>query len=520
MKSPKRYAIIKNNIVFEISLIIILIITTFLIINQKKSSFLTNSIFNIMTQYFSWLYLLVMLIFVIFVTFLALSKYGNLKLGPQNAMPEYSTFSWFAMLFCAGMGVGLVFWGISEPISHYIAPIDIEPYSIEAVDFAFKSVFMHWGIQPWACYAIVGLALAYYQFRKGYPGLISSILKPLIGEKNAKGLLGNLIDILAVFATVAGVATSLGMGVMQITSGLNSFCGIANTLNIQIIIILSITIIFIASALSGIGKGVKVLSNINIVLAISFMILAISVGPKIEMLNNLVGGIGKYINYFIEDSLAISAYKDNSWIGAWRVFYWAWWIAWAPFVGIFIARISYGRTIREFIIGVVLVPTIASVIWFTIFGTLGISLGMDKTLSTSLLEKIALTPETGLFIVLQKYPLGQLMSLIAILLLFVFFITSADSGTFVLAMLSSNGNMNPPNKKKIVWGIIQTLLSISLLIAGGLKPLQTISIIAAFPFIFIMLGACISLLKSLRQEDKEKSLSNTYKTINNFKKQK
>lgn len=491
----------KYNLVFIISLAVSIGITLFAVCFNKEFANYSNALFSGITENFASIYLIVMFIFVVFVLTIACTKYGRLRLGSDDSRPEYSTFSWFAMLFCAGMGVGLVFWGISEPVSHYISPMaGIEPGTTEAAEFAIKSSFMHWGIHPWANYAVVGLSLAYFQFRKGSPGLMSSTLEGLVGRERIKGWAGKTADILASFASVAGIVTSLGLGVLQINSGLNIMFGLPNTLFVQIIIIAIVTAIFMWSAISGIDKGVKILSNFNIFLAIILMISIVIIGPKIEMLNNLVNGIGDYIGTFFQDSLAIPAYGDASWIKAWRVFYWAWWIAWAPFVGIFIARISKGRTIREFVLGVVGAPTLASIAWFAIFGTLGLHLGTNGSLTTEELQQVAAVPESGVFTVLNHYPLGTILSLMVIALLCTFFITSADSGTYVLAMLSSDGSMNPPVFKKVIWGIVQSGLAIGLLIVGGLKPLQTISIVAAFPFMFIMIGACISLVKMLSQE--------------------
>ena len=262
-----------------------------------------------------------------------------------------------------------------------------------------------------------------------------------------------------------------------------------------------ITVVYIWSAVSGIEKGIKLISDANLYIAFGLMILAVLVGPKVEIMNNFANGLGQYLGNLIPDSLAIKTYGDNSWIMSWRIFYWAWWIAWAPFVGVFIARISKGRTIREFIVGVVLAPSLGSLVWFAIFGTLGIHLGENKILSTETLQKVAATPEIGLFTVLEKYPIGIVLSVIALILLCTFFITSANSGTFVLSMLTSKGDLNPPNSKKVLWGIVQSLMAVGLLIAGGLKPLQIISIAAAFPFIFIMLFACVSLVKALKTEN-------------------
>ena len=491
-----------TNLVFYISLGMCAVIAIWAVGFHDSFTELSDGIFEFLTVNFGWLYMIAMLFFVFFVVIIAFSKYGKIRLGADDSRPEYSTVSWFAMLFGAGMGVGLVFWGISEPISHYVNPISgITGETIEAADFAMRASFMHWGIHPWANYAIIGLALAYFQFRKNKPGLISSVLEPLLGEKGVKGPVGKAVDVLAVFATVAGVVTSLGLGVLQINSGLNYLFGIPTNLIIQIIIIVIVSIIYIWTAVSGVDKGIKMISDANLYIAFLLMVVTILVGPKLEIVKNLLSGLGGYLGNFIEDSMELHTYGDNSWTVAWRIFYWAWWIAWAPFVGIFIARISKGRTIREFILGVVLAPSIGSIVWFSIFGTLGIDLGVKGVLSTEKLAEVAAVPEKGLFVVMQEYPLGMVLSIVALVLLCTFFITSANSGTFVLSMLSSEGALNPPNNKKILWGIIQSVMAVGLLIAGGLKPLQSISIAAAFPFIFIMIAICASLVKSLREEN-------------------
>lgn len=487
---------LKDNELFIISCVVFVIINIYAIVSNEEFVSISNKLFVFFTNKFAWLYLLMALIFVAFVLFIAFSKYGNIKLGKDDEKPEYSTLSWFAMLFCAGMGVGLVFWGVSEPVSHYISTLGGGASSDTAADFAFKSVFMHWGIHPWSCYAVVGLAIAYFKFRKNKSIMISSTVSNVIGSR----IVLKIVDFLAVFATVAGIVTSLGLGSLQVSSGLNLFVDLPNNMYTQIIIVAVVTCIFIFSAVSGINKGVKLLSNINLFLAIFLTSLCFVVGPHIEILNNLVHGVGLYLNEFIKDSLNISSYGDNSWTYSWRVFYWAWWIAWAPFVGIFIARISKGRTIREFVLGVVLAPTLASIIWFSIWGTLGISLGVKGVLTQTDLQQIANLPETGLFTVLFSYPCGRVIAGLTLFLIICFFVTSADSGTFVLAMLTSEGNMNPSKKKKILWGTIQGCFAIILLVSGGLKPLQTISIVAAFPFMLVMIVQLVSLCKELRME--------------------
>ncbi len=489
----------KNNTVFYVSLAISLAIVIWGIVAQKNFAEFANKLLEFLTNNFGWAYLVSMFVFVLFSLVLAFSKYGNIKLGPDDSEPEYSTTSWFAMLFGAGMGIGLVFWGVAEPISHFVSPAPgIEPGTNHAINFAMKASFMHWGFHPWANYAIIGLALAYFQFRKNKPGLISSIFIPLFGEKRVSGPIGKTIDILAVFATIAGVATSLGLGTLQINSGLNYLFNLPETTQVQLGIIAVITILYIWTAVSGIDKGIKLLGDINLYLAFGILILSFVFGPTLKIVNVFTNGLGQYINSFIADSLHVEAFGDNSWTNGWTIFYWAWWIAWAPFVGTFIARISKGRTIKEFIGGVIFAPAIVSIVWFSVFGAMGLNL--SETIGVEGLAAAAKNPSTALFFVFSNYSLGKVLSFIAVLLLCTFFITSANSATFVLGMLSSGGDLNPSAKKQFLWGIIQALFAAALLISGGLNALQTASVAAAFPFIVVMLLAIVSLMKALKEE--------------------
>ena len=488
-----------NNTVFYVSLILSISIALWGIIGADSFSKTADSLLVFLTTNFAWLYQITMLIFVVFAIILAFSKYGNIKLGKDDDKPEYSTMSWFAMLFGAGMGIGLVFWGIAEPISHFVAPVGVEPGSMEAANFAMKTSFMHWGIHPWANYSIIGLALAYFQFRKDKPGLISSIFIPILGEERVAGPIGKAIDIFAVFATIAGVATSLGLGTLQINSGLNYLFNIPETQFVQVAIIAIITVVYIWTAIRGIDKGIKVLGDINLVLAFGLLTLVIIIGPTLGFINGLTNGLGQYFNEFISNSLRIDMFGENTWARGWTIFYWAWWIAWAPFVGSFIARISKGRTIREFIAGVIFAPALVSLVWFAAFGSMGLNL-LDK-IGVEGLKIAASNPSIALFEVFSHYPFGTLLSMITIVLLCTFFITSANSATFVLGMLTSNGDLNPSGKKQFIWGVVQSLLAIALLLSGGLQALQTASVAAAFPFIFIMLLAIVSLMKALKEED-------------------
>lgn len=486
--------------VFIISLVICAAIAVWAVGFNKQFTVASNAMFAFFTGKFGWLYLASMLAFVAFAIFIAAGKWGKIKLGSDDEKPQFSTLTWFAMLFGCGMGVGLVFWGVAEPLSFYLTPAaGVNPETPEAANFALKAAFMHWGVSPWANYAIIGLGLAYFGFRKKQKSMISTTLEPLIGAK-ANGWLGMVVDVLAVFATVAGVVTSLGLGVMQINSGLNMVLHVPSNLKVQIIIILIISVIYITTAASGIEKGIAAISDINLVLFVTLIFAGFILGPKMEILNGFIGGIGDYVQNFVKDSLLVNAYGDNSWTFNWRIFYWAWFIAWAPFVGVFIARISRGRTIREFILGVALVPGLTSIVWFSIFGCLGLHLAQTGVLTHDQLAAIAASPETGLFTVLQYYPLTKIFSLVAIILLNTFFITSANSGTFVLSMLTTNGEQNPPKKKMVIWGVIQSVMAIGMMLAGGLKPLQTISLAAAFPFIFIMFAEMASLVIALKKE--------------------
>ena len=490
-----------KNTVFYVSLIIVGIIAVWSVAFNDSFTVVANAAFKVLTTDFGWLYLISMIIFFGFIVYFAFGKYGKIRLGSDDSRPEYSNITWFGLLFGCGMGVGLVFWGVAEPLTYYLNPTDgIEAASQASANFAFENFFMHWGILPWANYAVIGLALAYFMFRKNKKGLLSVMLEPLIGEKLANGWLGKVVDILGVFATVAGVVTSLGLGTLQINAGFNYLFGVPINLVVEIIIIIIVSFLYIGSAVSGLDKGIKIISDTNLYVAIGLLAVCFIVGPKVETLNAFVNGMGQYIGNFIPTALKINSYSDNSWFGSWRLFYWAWFIAWAPFVGVFVARISKGRTIREFVLGVVLVPTIASCIWGAVFGNLGINLGEKGLMAIEKLQEAVATPEVGLFVVLGQYPLGFILSLVALVSLCAFFVTSANSGVYVLSMLSTDGAINPPNGRKILWGVIQSVMAIGLLMAGGLKPLQTISLVAAFLLIFAMLGTIAAFIKVLKEE--------------------
>ena len=461
---------------------------------------ITGAIQTSLLDSFGWLYVLAASGFLVSALCLIFSRWGDIPLGPDGAKPEFNLPTWFAMLFCAGMGIGLVFWGVAEPTSHFHDPPMGEPGTREAARLALQYSFFHWGLHPWGIYTMVALALAYFQFRREIPGLFSLSCQPILG-KYVSGYWGSTVDVVAVFATVFGVATSLGFGAVQISGGLSYVFGIPNTLGTQLLLIAIVTVLFMLSAQTGLHRGIKYLSNINMVLALSLLFFVLFLGPTHLIMTVFPTTLGHYIKNLPTMSLNLAPFGNSSWIHEWTLFYWAWWIAWAPFVGTFIARISRGRTVREFILGVLLVPSLFCAFWFTVFGGTGISLDLfqDVPLKT-IMEKQGI--EVLLFTVLEQYPLGILMSLIAIFLIGTFFITSADSATFVLGTLTTNGSLNPPNHIKFTWGVIQSLSAAILLWSGGLKGLQTGAILAAFPFVFVIILLILSLLKSFHEEVK------------------
>lgn len=487
---------------FYTSVIIAVLFIAWGVLFPKNITSVTGNIQDFLQTNFGWFYLLAASVFLIFVIALIFTRYGSIRLGKDDEKPEYSFITWFAMLFSAGMGIGLVFWGTAEPLSHFSSPPIGEGGTQTDAANAMTYTLFHWGVHPWAIYTLVALALAYFKFRKDAPGMISATFTPLLGNK-VEGPIGKTIDLLAIFATIFGVATSLGLGAAQISGGLSFLSGgIENNISTQLIIIAVVTVLFTASALSGLDKGIRYLSNTNIILAVALMLFLLFVGPTQFILNFFTTTLGNYIQELPHLSLQITPFSNTQqadWTQAWTIFYWAWWISWAPFVGTFIARVSRGRTIREFIIGVLAVPVIFSALWFAVLGGGGLYAEMIEGAGiVNVMNKSG--TEIALFHMLESFPFGTVLSIIAILLIGTFFITSADSATFVLGMQTTNGSLNPPKSIRLTWGIIQSAAAAVLLSTGGLTGLQTAAVIAAFPFIFVIIGMGISLIKALRKE--------------------
>ncbi|XKH50211.1 BCCT family transporter [Chryseomicrobium palamuruense] len=484
--------------VFWITLALVIVTVLFGAIVPEGFESVTANMQAFITTTFGWYYLIIVGLMVVFTLFLIFSPYGKIRLGKDTDRPAYSRPTWFAMLFSAGMGIGLVFWGAAEPLSHYAVS---SPTGETGTDQAFRDsmryTFFHWGLHAWAIYAIVALALAYFQFRKGEPGLISATLKPIFGDKMS-GPWGVVVDVFAVFATVVGVATTLGFGAVQISGGLAYLLGIEVSYPLQVIIIAVVTVLFIASAWTGLSKGIKYLSNTNMVLAIALLIGVVVLGPTLLIFNMFTDSLGAYLQNIVRMTFRAAPLDGESrdWINGWTIFYWAWWISWAPFVGIFIARVSKGRTIREFLTGVLLLPSLVSFFWFSAFGSTAINV------QKSGINLSGLATEEVLFATFNELPFATILSIIAIVLISTFFITSADSATFVLGMQTTGGSMNPDNSVKIIWGVAQSLIAVILLAANGLTALQNALIIAALPFSFIMVLMMISTVKALQLERK------------------
>ena len=449
------------------------------------------------TRNFGWFYLWEVLALVGVAAFLALSRYGNMRLGNDEEEPEFSTGAWFSMLFAAGMGIGLVFWGVAEPLSHYAsAPPGTVAMTPDAANTGMKYSFFHWGFHPWAVYSMVGLAIAFFQFRRGTRVLVSAVTEslPWLPIKKVSGM----FDVVAVIATAFGVATSLGIGATQINRGLNAVFGLENSMFAEISIIVVASGLFMLSAITGGNKGIKWLSSFNLILAVTLLVMVLFVGPTIAIINTLTATLGAYISDFVRLSLRMTPFRESGWVGSWTIFYWAWWISWSPFVGVFIARVSRGRTIREFVAGTVLAPSIAAFVWFSVFGGTGLYLEIWQ--GVPVVEAVKADVSTALFVMFDALPLGALMSVIATVLILLFFVTSGDSATLVLGTMSSGGQANPSLRDKLLWGCLITGIAISLLMAGGIKAMQTATIVFALPFAVVIPLMVVALIRAIRSD--------------------
>jgi len=488
----------RPNPVFVISLVVVGGFVALGVVFPVELDTVSKLVHSAIIENFGWGYLLAAFVFLVFCLVLAFSRFGKLKLGADDEKPHYSYFGWFSMLFAAGMGIGLIFWGVAEPLSHYVGPAaGTSPESGAAASFAMSRSFFHWGVHPWAIYIVMSLAIAYFCFRRGMPPLISSCFYPLLGDR-IYGPLGRAVDILAVFATVFGVATSLGLGALQIGGGISYVSPIPEGITTTLIIIAVVTVLYLISSATGLDRGIQILSRTNVMVALTLLLVLLVVGPTSYIFNVFTTTLGDYLSQLVPLSLSANPFEGHEWTKDWTFFYWAWWISWSPFVGLFVASISRGRTIREFILGALLVPTLLTFIWFSVFGGAGLHLELaaDAGVAVQAVENVP----TALFRILEHYPAAAITSGAALLLLAVFFITSADSATFVLAVMTSNGNLSPSLTKKILWGLIQSSAAAVLLVSGGLEALQRMAIVAALPFTLVMLLMVRSLWKAMSYE--------------------
>jgi glycine betaine transporter len=502
-----------DKVVFGVAATIIVLFVVYGALRPETFSSQTSEALTWLTGNFGWLFVLTSAFFVLFAGYLALSRYGNIKLGPDDAQPEFSTFSWVSMMFATGMGIGLIFWGVAEPLTHLnTPPMGLEePGSDGAAKLAMEYTFFHWGFHPWAMYAVIGLSIGYFAYRKGYGNLISACFRPLLGDRVSRGP-GKTIDVVAIFATLFGSATSLGLGALQITGGLdNVLDGAGKSVTLAIAVIWVLTGCFVVSAVTGIEKGVQFLSNANAIAAALLVFFLFVVGPTVFILSTFTESIGGYLTYLPTMGFRTGAFGGADWINGWTVFYWAWWISWTPFVGMFIARISKGRTIRQFVIYVILVPSLVSFVWFAIMGGSAFDLQLNQgvPLDQVLADK---GTESVLFETLKDYPLSSITVVLAIFLIAIFFITGADSASIVMGMLSQRGKEEPKTWLIIFWGVAQGAVASVLLWSGGddlkagLTALQTLVILVAGPFMLIIVAMCVSLMKSLRAEPYESTL--------------
>jgi choline/glycine/proline betaine transport protein len=482
-------------------LVILFVLFTLLFQDPAESAF--GAVQSFISGTLGWFMILSVTFFLLFTIFIALTKLGSVRLGGPDARPEFPTFAWISMLISAGMGTGLMFWSVAEPIYHFQDPPvilgAIEPNSADAARQAMGITFFHWGLHAWGIYALVGLSLAFFAFNWGLPLTIRSVFYPLLGEK-IYGWQGNAIDVLAVASTLFGLATSLGFGVQQTNAGLNFLFGLEISTPVQVGLIAIITGFATASVVSGLGNGVRRLSELNMILAAVLLAFVVLVGPTVFLLNTFVETTGYYLASLPTMSFWTETFNDAGWQNGWTVFYWGWWVSWAPFVGIFIARISRGRTVREFIIGVLLLPTALTFLWMSAFGGTALSLelaeGTAGIISAAVSENVA----TALFVMLEQLPLTGITSFVAIILVVVFFVTSSDSGSLVVDSIASGGKLESPVPQRVFWAVLEGVVASALLLGGGLSALQTAAISAGLPFAVVLLVMCFSIYKGLSYE--------------------
>ncbi|WP_375295890.1 BCCT family transporter [Saccharothrix sp.] len=490
-------------VVFGVAAAVALAFVAWGVFGTDSLAGVSKTVLDRVIGHLGWAFVLVASGFVVFALWLAVSRYGRVPLGRDDEQPEFRTVSWVAMMFSAGMGIGLMFYGVTEPLSHFVNPPPgtAPAQSDEALRTAMSTTLFHWTVHPWAIYAVVGLAIAYGSFRRGRSQLVSAAFAPLLGTRRANGPAGRAIDVLAIFATLFGSAASLGLGALQIGSGLQAagLGGVGTAVLVGVIAVL--TTAFVASAVSGVARGIQWLSNTNMVLAVVLAVFVFAVGPTVFVLNLVPAAIGGYFGDLAEMAGRTAASGGDAtatWLSGWTIFYWAWWISWTPFVGMFIARISRGRTIRQFVAGVVGVPSLVSLMWFCVFGGTAVFLQREGVDVAG-----AATPESRLFAVLEHYPLAGVAVVVVMVLVAIFFVSGADAASVVMGTLSQRGSIAPTKGVVVFWGALTGAVAAVMLLVGGsnaLTGLQNLTIIAALPFALVMVGLCVSLARDLRSD--------------------
>ena len=491
-----------NPLVIGATLFFVVLLVAMILIAPEQTQTLLNAAKSGIFANFSWFYVLAFSVFLGFLVILSVSSLGNIKLGNDEEEPEFSFLSWLAMLFAAGMGVGLMFFGVAEPLTHYLSDITTGSAEHKQQEALLHTLF-HWGIHAWAVYGTIALALAYFGFRYKLPLALRSCFYPLLKER-INGKLGDLIDIMALLATLFGVITTLGFGASQLGAGLHQLGWISeNSFSLQVVVIAVVMSLAIFSAISGVGKGVKILSELNLTLAFCLLIFVLVAGPTLYLLSAFSDNIGTYLSNLVQLSFKTYVYEQEhtGWFSGWTILYWAWWCSWAPFVGLFIARISKGRTIREFIFGVLVVPSMFGILWFTVFGNTAIWLNDGEAAGT--LGQMISSPETLLFKFLDYLPLSGVTGLVSLVVISLFFITSADSGIYVLNNIASRDkSLAAPRWQAVMWGVLMSVVAIVLMQSGGLANLQAMTLLVALPFAMLMLLMCFSLWKGLSADKK------------------
>lgn len=481
------------------ALILLFVVLTLTFREPAESAF--SRVQSFIADGMGWFMILSVSIYLGIAIILAISKFGEVRIGGQDARPEFSTFAWIAMLISAGMGIGLMFWSVAEPIYHFQDPPavigEIQPGTADAAQQALGITFFHWGFHAWGIYALVGLALAFFAYNKGLPLTIRSVFYPVLGDR-IYGWVGNVVDILAVASTLFGLATSLGFGVQQVNAGFNYLFGLTISAPVQVGLIAIITGFATASVVSGLDAGVRRLSELNMVLAAILMVFVLSVGPTLFVLGSFVQTTGYYVASLPTLSFWTETFDQGNWQNGWTVFYWGWWVSWSPFVGIFIARVSRGRTVREFLLGVLLLPSLLTFLWMSTFG--GTALSFELAGSSLISDAVGENVATALFVMLENLPLSGITSFVGVLLVVVFFVTSSDSGSLVVDSLTSGGKLESPVPQRVFWAVMEGVIAAVLLLGGGLQALQTAAIATGLPFAIVLLIMCYSLYKGLGEE--------------------